>query len=219
MADEDSKRCTKCAVVKLLSEFPKLNQMGGFKPRCKPCHNEDNKEYRKRNPETAAASSSNWAKRNKDKVRAKSRRWVERNPEKPSASAKAWRLRNPEATKERDRLANSKRNKQVKFRIRKSVSEGIRLSLRSGGKLGRKTFELLGYTHQDLMSHLERQFIDGMTWDNYGDWHIDHIVALADFKYESAEDQDFKAAWCLSNLRPLWASDNCKKKASRVFLL
>lgn len=219
MTDLDLKTCTKCAAVKPLSEFPKRNQIGGFKPRCKPCHNADNRDYRIRNPEVAAASSANWVKNNPEKVKAKRLRWVQNNPEKPSEAMRVWRLRNPEAAKERDRITNAKRRQKVNFRIRKNIAEGIRLSLRSGGKLGKKTFELLGYTLQDLISHLERQFSPGMTWENYGDWHIDHIVALADFKYETADEPEFKAAWCLGNLRPLWAVENCKKKASRIFLL
>jgi len=219
MAEEDCKRCTKCAAVKALSEFPRRNQTGGFRPRCKPCHNEDNKASRLRNPETSAASSANWAKRNPDKVKSKHRRWVEKNPEKPAAAVKAWRLRNPEAAKARDKKANAKRNADVKYRVRKSISEGIRLSLRTGGKLGRKTFDLLGYSSQELMVHLERQFADGMSWENYGKWHIDHIIPLVDFQYERADQDEFRAAWCLANLRPLWASENCKKKSSRIFLI
>jgi hypothetical protein len=219
MVDEDSKRCTKCSVVKQLTDFPRRNQIGGFKPRCKPCHNADNKDYRTRNPETSAAATANLSKNNPEKARMRAQRWVSQNPEKPAAYQKAWRLRNPEAAKEKDRLANAKRRQQTKFRIRKNISEGIRLSLRSGGKLGMKTFEILGYTLQDLIDHLERQFVKGMSWERYGEWHIDHIVPLAEFHYETVEDHDFKAAWALGNLRPLWASDNCKKKASRIFLL
>jgi hypothetical protein len=58
-----------------------------------------------------------------------------------------------------------------------------------------------------------------MSWDNIGDWHIDHIVPLASFTFSSADDPEFRAAWALTNLRPLWAADNMRKHARREFLL
>ncbi|OKP79784.1 hypothetical protein BTE77_06750 [Ensifer adhaerens] len=62
------------------------------------------------------------------------------------------------------------------------------------------------------MIHLEAQFTDGMTWDNYGEWHVDHIIPLAAHNYETTDDIDFKRAWAMSNLQPLWAIDNHRKR-------
>ena len=50
-----------------------------------------------------------------------------------------------------------------------------------------------------------------MSWDNYGEWHIDHILPDSSFYYVSTEDDEFKKCWALSNLQPLWAIDNLKK--------
>jgi guanylate kinase len=69
----------------------------------------------------------------------------------------------------------------------------------------------LGYSIDDLKSHLESQFTEGMSWDNYGEWHIDHIRPESWFNYSSIEDGDFKKCWSLDNLQPMWADENLKK--------
>lgn len=78
---------------------------------------------------------------------------------------------------------------------------------------------MLGYSQQELAEHLERQFSKGMGWANMGKWHIDHIVPLASFDITGPECPEFKAAWALTNLRPLWAEDNLRKRAKRTHLL
>ncbi len=74
-----------------------------------------------------------------------------------------------------------------------------------------KTFALLGYTIEELMNHLEALFTDGMTWDNYGEWHVDHKIPMNSFIFESVDDDGFKECWKLDNLQPLWALDNLSK--------
>jgi len=96
------------------------------------------------------------------------------------------------------------------------------------GKNGHKWEDLVGYTCKDLMNHLESQFIEGMTWDNYGHpqknnislkWSIDHIIPSVAFNYNTYNDIDFKRCWSLNNLRPLWSSENSSKgcKVNRPF--
>ena len=72
---------------------------------------------------------------------------------------------------------------------------------------------ILGYSLDDLMRHPEAQFRLGMTWANCGQWHINHIWPIAPFNHASAEDPEFRQCWALSNLQPLWASENCSKGA------
>lgn len=92
-----------------------------------------------------------------------------------------------------------------------------------GKKQGRSWESLVDYTLAELVAHLERQFTKGMSWDNYGlgngKWHIDHIIPVTAFSFESETDPDFKACWGLPNLRPMWGSDNIRKSNKRVFLL
>ena len=61
------------------------------------------------------------------------------------------------------------------------------------------------------MLHLESLFTDGMTWDNYGEWHVDHKKPMALFNFETVDDQEFKECWKLDNLQPLWGPDNLSK--------
>lgn len=71
---------------------------------------------------------------------------------------------------------------------------------------------LIDYTLEQLMLHLETQFDDKMTWDNYGSyWQIDHIVPISAFNFTSYEDEAFKRCWSLQNLRPLHHLENKKK--------
>lgn len=69
------------------------------------------------------------------------------------------------------------------------------------------TIEMLGYSALDLKYHLEKQFVDGMTWENHGDWHIDHKKAVSTFD----DSADIKIVCALENLQPLWAFDNLSK--------
>ena len=104
------------------------------------------------------------------------------------------------------------------FAIRERMSAGVANSLKDG-KNGRSWEALVGYTISDLMEHLERQFTKGMTWANRSDWHIDHIIPISSFRFETTDDPEFRAAWALSNLRPLWASENIRKSAKRLLLI
>lgn len=101
------------------------------------------------------------------------------------------------------------------LRVHESVSSMIRQALGPGGKDGRSWEALVGYTRADLMAHLEARFTDGMSWDNLGAWHIDHITPRSAFTFESPADPAFRACWALSNLQPFWAADNLRKAASR----
>lgn len=73
------------------------------------------------------------------------------------------------------------------------------------------TLNLLGCSIEELRTHLEKQFSEGMSWDNYGrnGWHVDHIKPLSSFDLLESEQQ-FKACH-YSNLQPLWAEDNLRK--------
>ena len=120
--------------------------------------------------------------------------------------------------------AQLRREKQINdpaWQIHSRVRGAIRFAMKKKGVSIEysSTFEALGYSKKQLVSHLERQFLPGMGWHNKAKWHIDHIVPLAHFKCQSLDDPAFKAAWALTNLRPLWAKENIRKGAKREFLL
>lgn len=120
----------------------------------------------------------------------------------------------------RDRLlaAANDNNATPRGRINNAVSSGVWRGISSRTNGSGTTFELLGYTIDDLMNHLEALFLPGMTWENYGlyGWHIDHVRPLASFSYDSVDDPEFREAWALSNLQPLWAQDNWSKGATFI---
>jgi len=105
---------------------------------------------------------------------------------------------------------DTKEQKKIKHNIRSLLHQKLK---RRGLTKDNKTFSSLGYSPDDLINHLENQFQDGMSWDNYGlyGWHIDHIKPDSWFNYKSTEDKEFKKSWALSNLQPLWAKDNLSK--------
>lgn len=108
----------------------------------------------------------------------------------------------------------------AKFDLNTLMRSRMRHSL-NGGKRGASWASLVGYTVDELKAHLERQFLPGMTWDNRGinGWHIDHILPISSFDYDSPDHPDFKACWALTNLRPMWGGDNIRKKDKRLFLI
>lgn len=104
------------------------------------------------------------------------------------------------------------------FALNKRMSAGVLHSLKTA-KGGRKWEHLVGYTTAELMRHLERQFLPRMGWENRHEWHVDHIQPLAGFTFTGPDDEEFQAAWALSNLRPLWKLDNIRKNSRRTHLL
>ena len=103
--------------------------------------------------------------------------------------------------------------KKLTERISGVISYTIRHKQKKSNSI---IFKILGFTLQELKVHLEKQFKEGMTWENhnkYG-WHIDHIKPVSMFKYSSENDEQFKECWKLSNLQPLWWKDNLSKGGS-----
>lgn len=143
----------------------------------------------------------------------------------------ARRALKAEATAAADRARNSRPEKKAKRaeieRSRRDTPRGSlnnRMSCRvrgilRGSKSGASWQALVGYTVDQLRTHIERQFVRRMGWHNMHLWHVDHIIPLSSFSFSAPEDDGFKAAWALTNLRPMWAIDNIKKSNKRLVLL
>ena len=112
---------------------------------------------------------------------------------------------------------------RIRHQIKKHRRRGnLMWRLRSAVKTGRKLPGLLegfGYTTEVLRQHIERQFSKGMSWDRFasGDIHIDHVVPVCSF--DLSKDDEVKACWSLTNLRPLWGRENEAKGGKRTLLL
>jgi hypothetical protein len=72
-------------------------------------------------------------------------------------------------------------------------------------------FEILQYSPEQLAYHLEKQFSEGMTWENYGEWHVDHKLPITSFNFQEIGDNEFMRCWGLDNLQPMWADENIRK--------
>ena len=91
-------------------------------------------------------------------------------------------------------------------KLRSQVSSQIR---KYKGKKCNSTVKLLGCSIKNFKKHMELQFKNGMTWENYGKWHIDHIKPCSLFDLTKPEDQ--RKCFHYTNLQPLWAKDNIVK--------
>lgn len=140
------------------------------------------------------------------------KKWRIENKERFAHLVKQWKENNRERWRLNKRRQESKRRETVIGKLHNSIHNGVYAQLKKGKK-GRGVFLLLGYSPEELKKHLEHQFENGMSWENYGKWHLDHIIPVAAFNIKSSGDLDFKRCWELKNLRPLWAIDNMKKQA------
>jgi len=116
---------------------------------------------------------------------------------------KKWGLKNKPKLAEYAR----KMRKKPYYKIREAYRNLMRRTLD-----GEKTS--LGYTREDLRSHMESLFQDGMSWENHGEWEIDHIKPVKVFWDEGVTDA--KIVNALSNLQPLWKKDNRVKSSNWV---
>lgn len=106
---------------------------------------------------------------------------------------------------------NEKYLKDIFYKIQSSLRNKIYLSITRGYKSAH-TLELLGCSLDELKVHLEQQFEPGMTWDNYGEWHIDHIIPCSYFDLTKEENQ--RICFNNRNLQPMWKLDNLRKGKS-----
>lgn len=208
------KLCPCCREVKLKECFGVCRgRPDGLTAYCRACVNAKNKKIREEKPELAASWSKKWADANKDKVDAKRARWLAAHPGRETERAAKWRKENRQRLKE----TSAQYRARPSVRIHRTIRERLRTWIKT--ERGR-TFDALDYTYDQLVIHLERQFLAGMSWANYGSaWHVDHIVPLSSFKVSGFYDPLVKQAWALSNLRPLWAGENLRKHAKHTHLI
>ena len=142
------------------------------------------------------------------------KKWYQENKEKGYRvkGTGAWIKRKVEEKRAWSRnYYHTKEKLNPKFRVDSAISGGIRFALK-GKKAGRHWETLVGYSLQNLIKHLEKQFDNKMSWDNYGSyWQIDHIKPKASFNYTCPEDLEFQECWSLVNLQPLERIANWEK--------
>lgn len=118
--------------------------------------------------------------------------------------------------KRQNERRKKRREEDPAFRLRKNVSNSVyrALVVKQGLSKGGSTFEHLPYTPKELKEHIEEQFDENMSWENYGTyWELDHIVPQAALVYDSFEHPNFHECWDLKNLRPLEKTKNTSKSS------
>ena len=151
---------------------------------------------------------------NKEAINKRNQRWKLKNKEKLKIMGKNYRLKNKYYW---NLYVRNRRKIDIGFRFRMNLSRRILLALKGISKSA-KTMELLGCNINQFKKHLEKQFKNGMTWDNHGlrGWHIDHFKPCASFDLRCPIGQ--LDCFHYTNLRPLWAHDNLSKGAKLLDL-
>lgn len=212
---------TRCSVCQkdmrkiLISKNPKKykQQKKVSNKRYKTKNKEKVKEYQKRyfkkNPEKRLQSKeARKAYYEKTKHKRKTENLTPEQHEKKKAYARQWRIKDHAQRYKTD--PGYRCNKLVRNILYRTLKASMK------NKEGR-TQDLLGYTAQEFRQHIERQFQKGMNWDNHGEWHIDHIHPISRFIEEGITDP--KIINALSNLTPIWKTNNLSKGAKVTQLL
>ena len=187
----DTKQCTKCNETKELTEFYKRkSHKDGLTYWCKGC-------FRARQ----LAKS--------DDIRKYDKAYRQKNAKKIARRMKSYQAENRQARtayqiEYNQRRVAVDREYRLICRMRSRMRNALNGTLKHS-----PTLELLGCTVEHFRFHLEQQFTEGMTWDNYGEWHMDHIQPCASFDQTDPEQQ--KICWHYTNYQPLWAEDNLRK--------
>lgn len=143
---------------------------------------------------------------NKDKKKAAAKARRDANPELFNLRAREWYQANKsDELRAKKRAYDATRYENPVARIAQNMRVRIRQALK--GQKSKTTESLVGCTFESLKAHIESQFKPGMTWDNYGEWHVDHVIPFA-----TTNDINKLEQLChYTNLQPLWALENLKK--------
>lgn len=175
-----SQICTKCSIEKSYIEFHKTKmRSSGLMGKCKDCR---------------AIDTKNHYDNNKEKIINKTKEYYYNNREKCTQTKNNY---------------NKKRAKtDVLYRLSRRLRNRLYYALkRQSWTKNTKFQQYLGCSLPELKEHLQKQFKDGMNWDNFGKWHLDHIIPLS----SAPTEQDLYKLCHYSNIQPLWAKENLSK--------
>lgn len=176
--------------------------------------------YYEKNKEICLAKANKYYQENKDLILSKNKEIYKKNSEKFKARSKDWKENHPNYKKEeyqRNKKRYNIRQARYKqqqylnnplYRLRQKIRQNIGFLIKSISKDGGKYQLSIGNSFILLLKeHFEKKFRDGMDWNNYGKWTIDHVVPLSKAKTE----QELLKLSHYSNLQPLWRKDNIDK--------
>lgn len=180
--------CNKCNIEKTNIEFSRGNSPTGLSYTCKDCMK---KYYRE----------------NKEKIKTKQKKYKEDNKVIISEYQKTYQ--------QQYKRKNYKKYKRdyYKNKLSKNPVEKLKTYLRNRvysilkNSKDKNTEELLGASFEKVKLHIESTFQEGMSWENYGDWHVDHKIPLA----SASTKEEVEKLFHYTNLQALWASENLSK--------
>ena len=146
---------------------------------------------------------------NNDEYRKESNKYTRKYYQRNREALLAKQKETDRSEYHREYMQERRKNPQWRLldRARSRIYNALK---RKQGMKSKKTLELLGVKDfQEVIDHLVFQFREGMTLDNYGQWHVDHIRPCSSFNLLDIEEQ--KKCFHYTNLQPLWAEDNLKK--------
>jgi hypothetical protein len=200
-----TKICNKCDIEKPLEAYYKHDGCRfGVSSICKDCKSLESTIHYAQNSVRILIKHKEWKSKNKERIRQKRREDYLANRDFVLQQCREYRqLKGLKRWMERY-------DQDPIFRLRHRISNAMRKMLH-GTKANRKWETLVGYTIGELKRHIEKQFTLGMSWNNYGEWHVDHIIPISWWVIRSSNDIAFQMCWALDNLQPLWAVDNLRK--------
>lgn len=182
-----TKICRTCNKTKPLINFYKTkSNKDGFKNECKACTIERTRLYKLNNKILKPKVTEEDKAKRKREYRIK------------------YRSRRAELQKE-------KLNSDPLFKLKRNLRNRV-WALMKGYK-SKKTVELLGASFEDAKNHIESTFTEGMSWENYGEWHVDHKIPLA----SANSEEELEELFHYKNLQALWASENSSKKDKLIY--
>lgn len=173
-------------------------------------YNENVKRYLEKNPHMT--SGERYKRKKEDpkfveEIREYHREWRKKNIEKVRKNKKEYYHNNKEKLlRENNEYKKNRRKTDGFYRMKLNLRNRIRDYLNGRGK-SKRTMEIVGMNEVEFKDYIEKKFVDDMTWDNYGKWHLDHITPLC----EANNPEEALLLNHYTNLQPLWGIDNIKK--------
>ena len=154
-----------------------------------------------------------WRDNNKECLSLKHKKWSEKNRDHLNDYHQKWREKNIDKHREYKRkYEKHRKDTDPLYKLISNFRTAIYQVLKeSNVEKNGHYFDILGYTPEELINHLEKQFTEGMTWDNYGEFHVDHKLPISSFNIKEIGDEEFMKCWSLDNLQPMWGEENIRK--------
>jgi len=154
-----------------------------------------------------------WRDNNKEYLSLKHKKWSEKNRDHLNDYHQKWREKNIDKHREYKRkYEKHRKDTDPLYKLISNFRTAIYQVLKeSNVEKNGHYFDILQYSPEDLIVHLENQFKGDMTWDNYGVWHVDHKLPITSFNIQEIGDEEFMKCWSLDNLQPMWGEENIRK--------